>query len=62
MSEGGDLIMSECSYPVSDCSRLRMQMSILSMLEGLSCMFVSRQVILFPLLLGDIVGMGPNLM
>lgn len=46
--------MSECGDAMSNCgSRLSMLMSILRVLQGLPRMFVSRQVILLFLLLGD---------
>jgi len=53
MRERCDVGMSECGNSMSDGSRLTMLVSFLGMFERLPRMFVSGQVILFSLLLGD---------
>jgi hypothetical protein len=57
MSEGCDVVMSECGNAMFGRSRLSMMMSVLGVLQGLAGVLVSRQVILFSLLLGNTMGM-----
>jgi len=48
--------MSECGDSVSNCSRLSVLMRVRGVLLSLPRVFVSSQVILFILLLGDTMG------
>jgi hypothetical protein len=57
MGEDCDVIMSECGNAVSSRTRLSMLMSVLGVLKVLPGILVSRQVILFSLLLGNTMGM-----
>jgi len=57
ISQGRDVIMSECGDAMSSRSPLSMRMSVLGVLEGLTGMLVPRQVILLSLLLGNTMGM-----
>jgi hypothetical protein len=50
VSEGGDVIVSECG------SRLRMQVTVLRVFEVLPRMLVSAQVILLSMLFADSMG------
>ena len=55
--EGFDLMLFEWDDAMRSHSRLRVLMSLCRVLEGLPCMLVPRQVILFSVLLGDTMGM-----
>ena len=50
-------MISEWDGAMRSHSRLRVLMSLCRVLEGLPCMLVSRQVILFSVLLGGAMGM-----
>ena len=58
MSQSGDVSVPECSYAMSACRGLRLLMSFLGVLEGLTGMLVPGQVILFPLLFANPMSMG----
>ena len=61
LGEDCDVIVSECGDSPSNRSRLSLLMSFLGVLEGLPCMLLSSQVILFSLLLGsNTMGMRGN--
>jgi len=57
VSEDCDVIMAERVDGVSRRRRQRMPMSVFGVLQGLPGILVSRQVILFSLLLADTMGM-----
>jgi len=61
MSEGRDVVVSECGDAMSNHSRLRMPMSVFGILQGLPRKLVCRQVILFSLLFGNTMGMRGGL-
>lgn len=53
MRKGRDVVVSECGDAMPNRSRLRLRMRLFSALQRLPRMLVSRQVLLFPLLLGN---------
>ena len=56
-SEGGDVLMPEGGDTMADGSRLSMLRTFFGVLEGLPGLFLSRQVVLFSVLLSYPVGM-----
>lgn len=56
LREGGDVLMPESGGAMADRSCLSLPMSFFGMLQGLPRMFLSRQVILFSVLLTHTVG------
>ena len=57
MSQGRDILMPEGGDAVSDSRNRKVRMRVSGVLERLPGKLVSRQVLLFSLLLGDEVGM-----
>jgi hypothetical protein len=57
MSERCNVIVSECGDAMSHRSRMGLPRGLLRVLERLPRMLMSRQVILFSMLLGNPVGM-----
>jgi hypothetical protein len=53
---GSDVLMSKCGDAMANRNRMSLLMSFWGMLEGLPGMLLSSQVIFFPVLLANTVG------